>query len=189
MEDPCVADGFDENDLRILARRADALREKLRGFNGELPFERETVLKYLALLEDARSPSDARLVLDALRDIRRILRDALIAITEDEIEQDVEDIDVALAGLLGALQETLLPFADQTEESEQNGQAIAVSDKPVDIDALRQLQRELRETARTAIQTFTGNPFAMAVTAGVLASLINPWVLAGFAALYFLAKL
>lgn len=31
--------------------------------------------------------------------------------------------------------------------------------------------------------------FAMAVTAGVLASLINPWVLAGFAALYFLAKL
>jgi hypothetical protein len=68
MEDPCVADGFDENDLRILARRTDALREKLRGLNGELPFERETVLKYLALLEDARSPSDARLVLDALRD-------------------------------------------------------------------------------------------------------------------------
>ena len=184
-----AADGFDEKDLKVLARRAAALREKLRGYNGPLPFDRDSVLDYLALLADAPSPTDAQMVMNALSDIRRVVLDALVAVEEEEIEQDIEDIDVALAGLLGALNQALQPFAGQSEETEEESQEVVVADHATDIDAIRQLLREFRETVADAIRAFNGSPFAKAVSASVLASLINPWVLVGFAALYILAKL
>ncbi len=70
MDRTQVADGFNDNDLRLLAHRAAAVKDALRSLNQPPPFNEPRLIAYLDLLEATPEPKDGEVVLQARSVIR-----------------------------------------------------------------------------------------------------------------------
>ena len=184
-----MADGFDDNDLRLLARRAAAVKEALRALNQPPPFNEARLVAYLDLLEATPEPKDGEVVLAAVLQARSVIRATHADNLGTDKEPEATAVDRELAALYGDLTIVLAPFANQTRHEEQEGPIVEAGENELQVEQMRAGQRDLRATLQEAIQEFLESPFRMGVSASVLASVIDPLVLAGFVALFVVARL
>lgn len=187
MDDIRVADGFDTNDLRLLARRAVAVKDALRSLNQPPPFNEPRLVAYLDLLEATPEPTDAELVLAAAREARIVLRAAYVDNLGTEKEPEATAVDRELAALLGDLSEMLQPFGQDPEDEALQGELIEPDGH--EIEALQAEESELRRITREVQHEFLGTEFKKGVAASALANLISPLAYIAFIALFIIARL
>ena len=76
MDRTPVADGFDDNDLRLLSLRATSLKDALSELNRPPPFNEARLRAFLDLLEASEEPKDVQLVLEAIVSAHQSVRAA-----------------------------------------------------------------------------------------------------------------